>query len=459
MMTASDVCKIRGKVAGDRMKRLAIIGGGAAGLAAAISAMREAKRELNQSCGNVDESSEGLPDRIPFDVVLYEADERVGRSILATGNGRCNFSNAHIDAAVYHHAKFVEAALHELANWRGSQGCELESRKLEGDPVCEFFESLGLVWREESEGRLYPLANKASSVLDVLRTQADRAGVRMHCSQRVVRIDPSQHAGECFHIHFDNGEVVPAEAVIVAVGGVPARGLMPSAIACAKPRAVLGPLCTDVAPIRKLNNIRVRCTVSLVEPGGRVKARERGEVLFRDYGVSGIAVFNLSRFAQPGDMLCIDFLPHIPADTSERFMAERYKCIALDVNKPTGEDLLRGMVLPAVADAVLRAAGLKPNRALTKRDIPLLAHVLKAFSLEVRGIGDARQCQVHRGGADVAAFDPCTMEAHRVPGFYVVGEALDVDAPCGGYNLHWAWASGMLAGRSAARVLRKEDVC
>ena len=91
--------------------------------------------------------------------------------------------------------------------------------------------------------------------------------------------------------------------------------------------------------------------------------------------------------------------------------------------------------------------------------MPALAAALKAFPLEVRGIGDERQCQVRRGGADVAAFDPRTLEARAVPGLHVVGEALDVDAPCGGYNLHWAWASGILAGRAAAaRLMGPDDV-
>ena len=107
--------------------------------------------------------------------------------------------------------------------------------------------------------------------------------------------------------------------------------------------------------------------------------------------------------------------------------------------------------------AVLEEAGLAPEAPLAKRDVAVLARALKAFPLEVRGIGDERQCQVRRGGADVAAFDPRTLEARAVPGLHVVGEALDVDAPCGGYNLHWAWASGMLAGRGAVARLTGLD--
>ena len=111
------------------------------------------------------------------------------------------------------------------------------------------------------------------------------------------------------------------------------------------------------------------------------------------------------------------------------------------------------MLLPAVAHAVLKEAGLRPEDPFAKSDASKLARVLKGLPLVVRGIGDARQCQVTRGGLAVDAFDPRTMGARRIPGFFAVGEALDVDAPCGGYNLHWAWASGMLAARAAANEL------
>ena len=177
------------------MGRLAIIGGGAAGLAAAVTAAREL-RLLG----------------VPGDVAVYEADERVGRSILATGNGRCNFSNARIDAGAYRNAAFVEAALGALA------ACSEEMAGLapEGtcgaagpDPVHAFFAGLGLVWREEGEGRLYPLANKATSVLDVLRgaLAADFGvadGVR---AARRARIDVPDRPGGRFHLRFADGTV------------------------------------------------------------------------------------------------------------------------------------------------------------------------------------------------------------------------------------------------------------
>lgn len=408
----------------ERMKKLAIIGGGAAGLAAAIAA------------------GEALRTRgVQADIVVFEADDRVGRSILATGNGRCNFSNAQVDAEVYRQTSFVGIALDALSRQAG------EFPQM-GDPVHRFFASLGLVWREESEGRLYPLANKASSVLDVLRAAMRAVGVREVCESTAVRIDVPTSEDERFRVRLADGAVECAEAVIVAVGGRVAKALLPRNLPFFETRPVLGPLCTNTSTIKSLNNVRVRCAVSLVDVAGSCKVREQGEILFRDYGVSGIAVFNVSRFAERGDKLLIDLIPQVPENEAEAFLQARYDCL-LSGRAMSAVSFLDGILLPPVSRVVLKAAGVRPEAPLSVHDIPRLACALKAFMLEVQGLGDARQCQVHRGGVSVAAVDAPTLEIHKVPGLYVVGEALDVDAPCGGYNLHWAWASGLLAGRHA----------
>ena len=421
------------------MKKLMIRGGGAAGLAAAVAAA-DALRARGVRVG-ADAGADGV------DVAVCEADERVGRSILATGNGRCNFSNAQVDAAAYRNAAFVGAALDELRRAGGLRGGD------GADPVHAFFADLGLVWREEGEGRLYPLANKATSVLEVLRAAASDAGVREECRREAVRLDAPARKGDRFHVRFADGAVLHAEAVIVAAGGNAARALVPEGLAWEEPRAVLGPLRTDARLVKALNNIRVRCAASLVGRDGAEKACERGEVLFRDYGVSGIAVFNLSRFAEPGDTLRIDLLPQHGEAPLEELLRARLASLRERGGAGTGDDALRGMTLPAVGRAVLKAAGLHAEKPLAQRDVPALVRALKGLALEVRGVGEARQCQVHRGGFLVEAFDPRTCAARAVPGLHVVGEALDVDAPCGGYNLHWAWASGMLAGRAAAESL------
>lgn len=422
-------------------KTLAIVGGGAAGLAAAVAAARR----LNAL------RREGVRGIVPVDIVIYEADERVGRSILVTGNGRCNFSNARITGNVYRNGEFVSRALAELLNQGVERRDEAPARELQEHPICEFFSDLGLVWREDDDGRLYPLANKASSVLDVLRFACERLGVREEREAEVVKIVPPSRSGERFHLRSGDGRVIHAQAVIVACGGRTDVEAMPSTYAHAPGRPVLGPLKTAEAVVKRLDNIRVRASLSVVSPEGEQKARESGELLFRSYGVSGIAVFNLSRFACKDDALLVDFLPSEPQ--GERFLSARRRRMVADGLTLTCEDFLRGLLLPPVARAVIEQAGLCPSSPFDEADVASLARALKAFPLTVAGIGDPRQCQVTRGGYDVSLFDSSTMESRCDPGLYAVGEALDVDAPCGGYNLHWAWTSGILAGRSAAERL------
>lgn len=429
------------------MKTIAIIGGGASGLAAAIAAGEELARAGRAS---------------DVRIRLFEADdERVGRSILATGNGRCNFSNARIDPVVYRNAGFVEEALRELARVEGEAESELPDWERLGGaarpsgleaPVQRFFSDLGLMWREEAQGRLYPLANKASSVLDVLRAAIGACGIEQRFGYELFRIDaPAREEGR-IHLRFRDGSIEHADAAVLAVGGRAIEGIeLPGGIGKLGCRPVLGPLRADPRITRQLNNIRVKCDVSLVR-GGREIAREHGELLFRDYGVSGVCVFNLSRFAEEGDELSIDLVPQLASDARASWLLSRKRMLEERFGAPlAAEDVLRGVVLPQVAHVACTRAGIDPARPLAKRDAGALARVLGAFSLSVQGIGDARQCQVSRGGVAVGEVCPETLQTRRVPGLFVVGEALDVDAPCGGYNLHWAWSSGIIAGRAAVR--------
>ncbi len=427
------------------MKTIAIIGGGAAGLSAAIAAGNEVARlGLEGACR----------------IVLFEADpERIGRSILATGNGRCNFSNAHIDASLYRNAAFVDESLRALASDEGlsSLGRAGDARfggGVAADPVHRFLGSLGLLWREEGEGRLYPSANKASSVLDVLRAALKASGAQIEFGKSLCAVEAPEQGRGRFHLRFSDGSIAHAEEVVLAVGG---RGMdavvMPPAIERVPMRPVLGPLRATPRIARQLNNIRVKCVVSLLRDGDTV-AREEGELLFRDYGVSGVCVFNLSRTAQPGDTLSIDLLPQIAQDEKEPWLFARRKHLCASPSRDgaiTVGEVLRGALLPQVAHVVARVAGTDEDAVIAKADVPALAYALGHLELVVEGIGDARQCQVMRGGLRVCAFDPQTMESLALPGLFAAGEALDVDAPCGGYNLHWAWSSGLIAGAFAVR--------
>ena len=408
---------------------IAIVGGGASGLAAAVAA------------GEVAQAGKHA-----LSIGVIEADERVGRSILVTGNGRCNFTNEHIRPVLYRNAGFVKQALEALGN---------------DDAVIDFFEGWGLEWRMDQEGRFYPLANKASVVLDVLRAAAAQLGVREVCGQAVQAIrTPQQPGGHCT-LHMADGSLLRARRVVIACGGKAAPRLEVEGLACRPPVPVLGPLrCieADRAFTHELDNVRVRCSVLLMRPESATElycaGSESGELLFRPYGVSGICVFNLSRLAAPGDVLSINFLQMSDFERAVDYLERRRQ--GLQERFGDGLDhgaMLRGLVLPRVADALLKREGRKPSDPFTAADVEDLASMLCLCELEIEGIGDTKVCQVQRGGFECAAFDPTTMQARTMPGLYGAGEALDVDGPCGGFNLHWAWASGLLAGRSAAASL------
>ena len=414
-----------------RVKRLAVVGGGAAGLTAAIAAGERA-RELG----------------VPLEITVYERDDRVGRSILATGNGRCNFSNHNLKFFQYHNYEFVGKAIGRVA------------LAPDDDAVHSFFASHGLVWREEPDGRQYPQANKASVVLDVLRASAAAVGVCEACERNVAVIEPPRGEGKPFTLRMADGVFERADAVIVACGGKASESLEAAGLARRPPQPLLGPLrCPDkdAKATRELDRIRIRCEVSLARPNGEgydIVAIEAGELMFRPYGVSGICVFNLSRLFQPGDELQVNFLPDFnpfESDEVEGFLAERRRALAVRFGEDLSyADMLRGLLLRPVAEVLLKREGVSPEAPFGEGDVAWLASLLTMCPFGLVGIAEPDQCQVRRGGFDVSGFDPHTMGAHAFPGLYAVGEALDVDGPCGGYNLHWAWASGLIAGRCAA---------
>lgn len=410
-------------------KSLAIVGGGASGLAAAIAAGEWARTKQRS-----------------LSISIYERDDRVGRTILATGNGRCNFSNANLQCSLYRNSSFVSRVLQAL-----------ETQTNSADPVHDFFQSLGLVWRQESDGREYPLANKASAVLDVLRAGANVYDVREECDSDVASIVPPRDVDKPFTLRMVNGVLKRADAIIVASGGRTLSTLDAHEIPRTVCEPVLGPLAVverDAVLTRELDNIRVRVVVSLLDSReGEPVATETGELLFRKYGVSGICIFNLSRFAKPGQFLALNFLEGRNAAEAEEFLSQRFIELSNRFGRLTYSDLLRGILLPRVSDAVVKSTFTNPHNHISQKDIASLAKLLTAFPLEVAGITEPQLCQVRRGGFQVEAFDPTTMGALETPGLYACGEAVDVDGPCGGYNLHWAWASGIAAGRSAAARL------
>lgn len=389
-------------------RRVIVVGAGASGLVAAIAAAGSGAR-----------------------VCVLEASPKVGRSILASGNGRCNFANADLSPVHYNDPRFVSAVMGD-------------------DPlatILSFFDDLGLWSCADSEGRLFPRSRCASSVLDVLRSRADELGVEVSCATRVCGLE---RRGGAWRVTVEKGRPVEADAVVWAAGGGSA-GVVCGALGLpyVDERPALCPLATKRGPIKGLDGVRAQCEVSLVSDGSIV-ARSSGEVLFRPYGVSGIVIFDLSRIAHPGDTLTLNFMPNVSPDNLTSMLEDRLERQQKRCSTAEGRlHFLDGALHPMLGRRCMEnACGDKGEREIDPRAV---AQEILEFTLKVKGTADEGHGQVTRGGLAARAFDARTLGCREAPGLYACGEALDVDGACGGYNLSWAWCSGLVAGRAAAR--------
>ena len=397
---------------------LAIIGGGASGLMATVTA------------------AEG-----GHTVTLLERQARVGRKLLSTGNGRCNLSNIRLSLENYHGTDpaFARPALEAFPP----------------AAALAFFRSLGLLTVTESSGRVYPFSDQAGSVVDVLRFAAEARGVRMCTGTEVSAIE---RRGGRFHLLLPGGERLTAERVIVCCGGL-AGGKLGGSQSGYTLLAALGHrrtrLCpalvqlkTDTAYVRALKGVRADARVRLEECGAPL-AESAGEVQFTEYGLSGPAVFEVSRAAASAAGAVTARL-NLLRDMPQGELIAALEARVRDFPALTLENLLTGLLHNRLGRTVLRYAGYAlndPVSALRTADCRRIAAAIQEFTLTVTGTQGFDAAQVTAGGISTAEFDPMTLQSRLTPGAYAAGEVLDIDGDCGGYNLQWAWASGRLAGR------------
>jgi len=399
---------------------IAVIGGGAAGLTAAICAARTLQQQGSRA-----------------GVTVLEGQQRVGRKLLATGNGRCNLSAVDVSAAHYHtdDQRLLADILKEIPDAR------------------EFFASLGLLCRSE-EKRLYPYSGQASSVLDCLRRNLTQLGVREVCDCFVDSVKP-QGNGFCIT---SKTHTVYAKRVIIATGG-PAAGHLganDSGIALAKALgmhcepvfASLTPVCVKSKVLPSLKGIRCRADVRLV-CDGVLSAPESGEVQFTENALSGICMFGLSRRVNEYFMRkTVDGKPCQRLEISLDLMPE-YTAAQIDslLKGRAPEEALCGVFHKRVAAALMTARNEQKTRKISE--------IVKDWRFTPAKESELKDAQVTAGGVRIRSLG-AGMQSKGCKGVYLAGEVLNVDGDCGGYNLHFAWASGARAGRCAAQSLMGE---
>lgn len=387
----------------------AIIGGGAAGLMTAVDLLR---------CPN---SIDGA------DVIILEKNDRVGKKLIATGNGQGNLTNENFSVNNYYGDKaFIESFVADAKSIN----------------IKNYLEEIGIPLCTGKDGKVYPLSKQASAVLDVIRLNLLSQGVTEKTTFEVTSIDIK---GENYLIR-SKDETITAKNVVVAVGGAAAKqfgtdgsqykilerlghrktALYPSLVQ----------LKTDTELIRGLKGLKEVARVTAIVNGKEIKS-VTGDLLFTEFGVSGSAIFELSAVVtdKTGVKLKIEFIPELTSDEIRQIIEKRK-----GLKYFSDADLMTGLVNKRIGQAVLKTVG--------ERSSSKIAFALKNFTLSVTGNLGFNYAQVTKGGIETKDVYPKTMESKLFPNLYIVGEVLDVDGDCGGYNLTFAFVSAILASRA-----------
>ena len=398
-----------------------IIGGGASGMCAAIN-IKMCDRSIS--------------------VAIIEQLSRVGKKLITTGNGRCNISNININLERYHgeNTDFAEFSLKNYDNYY----------------AADLFSELGIVFTYDEAGRAYPYSLQASSVVDAMRFALDDFGIDIFTDTRVSAYKKS---GKFFNIATNSGDFV-SEKLIIAAGlysggeklgsnGTMFEILKKSGYKTVKTTPAIVQVKTENTVVRALKGIKVNANVSLVL-NGRILRSESGEVLFCDYGLSGPPVMQISReiLRQSGDKnIVLDLMPEYTFTNICDMLSFRVSALR---NRKLDE-YLTGMLNKRVGQAVIKMCDLKLNdgvASLKSSDIKRIASVIKGMKFKVTGTAGFENSQVTAGGLATNQFDPQTMESRREKGLYCIGEILDIDGDCGGFNLQWAWSSAICAANA-----------
>lgn len=414
------------------MKTIIVIGGGASGIMAAISAKEKSPKTK---------------------AVILENKDRIAKKILVTGNGRCNITNNIVTSKNFHsfsekHSVFTKSALQEF----------------DVETTMKWFHNRGLLLREEKNGKIFPFSGQAANVVDILRYRLEKLEVDIITDCKIVDIKFNSK-NQTFTIVSNNKKHFKADKVILSTGGSAYQNLGSDGSGykllenfghsiSKEINPALVPIKIDDKFTKSMEGIKFHGLVKLVHTTGnseQLVAEEQGEVLFTSYGLSGPPILQISGFVnnykKNSLAVKLDFMPEIPENELIVMLKERKKMFGLQDNM---EQFFTGLINKKCGMAIGKRVGIEKMsflvKDLTDLHIVKISENIKTLKLNVTGTKDLSMAQVTSGGVLSHEFNDKTMESKIVRGLYVTGELYDFYGDCGGFNLQWAWSSGYVAG-------------
>ena len=388
-----------------------VIGAGASGLVAAIRSKENG-----------------------HDVTILEKENKVGRKLLMTGNGRCNMAHSNITTGDYYDDNddsnsFISDVLNRFSY----------------DEFKQFFNKIGIITKDEN-GYIYPSSLQASSVVNALRNYAENIGVKIKTNNDVKGI---KYEKDTYYV--DCGYVYECERLIVASGGLSYTNIespmnifdslkkMDLEVTKLEP-ALTALICES--NITKASGVRVNAEIKLYDDNNLILS-EYGQVQITDYGISGIPVFNISRFVKTGNEIKIDFVNDIDKEDLINDLN-----ILLSTNGMNIYNLLCGLLNDKLASLIVDELNVSKEDSVTNELLEKAVELIKNYRIIVKGKRDFDFAQITKGGVSTTCIDSQTMQVKDYKNLYLCGELIDIDSKCGGYNLFFAWATGFIAGNN-----------
>lgn len=407
----------------EAMSKIAVVGGGAAGMLAAVAAARNG-----------------------HEVHLYEKNEKLGKKIFITGKGRCNVTNAcdmdTLFSSVVTNKKFLYSAFYGFTNY----------------DMMDLLERCGVKLKIERGNRVFPESDKSSDIIGALASECKRCGVNIHLYTEVKGLLVDERV--CRGVILQGNRKAEADRVIVATGGLSYQttGSTGDGYEFAKKA---GHRVTELSPalvpfnvkepeVKELQGLSLKNIEVVLYSGKKMLYREFGEMLFTHYGVSGPVILSASSFAAKAVkkgpvLLSIDLKPALTMEQLDLRLLRDFEEIKNKRFKNSLDKLLPSKLIPVIA----ARSGIDPEKKVnevTKQERLALAGLFKGYTLTLTGLRDYNEAIITQGGISVKEINPSTMESKLVSGLYFAGEVLDLDAVTGGFNLQIAWSTAYAAG-------------